>query len=204
MDPASQQALNDPILTDPDLSHQNEGNTALTGGIDHSLPLENTTPQAIRAAREEAIRLLGGNSKLRDLPEPAWMDNMDKLTDVLDEAARMVARSDCEHAVSYTALWAAKMPEEFPVYPRGATQEAAGSEKGTCRFRAVSFRTPVPLEETLAFYYSRALDAGYVVGYSANEAEHVLGGTHERSAFLIHARRDETGVTEIDLVTGSS
>ena len=60
--------------------------------------------------------------------------------------------------------WAAKLPAAFPVYPRGNTQEAAGTDEGQCALRVVSFLTPVALEEVLAFYYTRARAAGRLTG----------------------------------------
>ena len=70
LDPAVAQALNAPLMTDPDLTALNEANAALTGSTDHSLPLPVANPEAIRDAQDRAIALVGGHSALAQLPQP--------------------------------------------------------------------------------------------------------------------------------------
>ena len=65
----------------------------------------------------------------------------------------------CAGMVEYTAAWAAKLPDAFPVYPRGAVQEAAGTDAGGCALRVVNFQTPVPVSEVMDFYFTRAAAA---------------------------------------------
>ncbi|OZA90792.1 MAG: hypothetical protein B7X57_10945, partial [Erythrobacter sp. 34-65-8] len=61
IDPAVAHALNEPLMTDPDLVSSNEANAALTGSQDHSLPADIATPEAIREAQDRAVALLGGS-----------------------------------------------------------------------------------------------------------------------------------------------
>ncbi len=204
VDPAVIAALNDQILTDPDLSLQNEGSAALTGGIDHALPLVNDSPRAIDAAREEARALVGGRDRFRRLPpvgEPEAEVPLESRITITARAAYAGASEACVRSLDRGFIWAARMPAPFPVYPRGATQEAAGSDAAGCALRAVNFRTPVPIEEVLAFYHTRALDAGFSSTLAAAGDESILRGTREGASFALYARAGTSGLTEADLVT---
>ncbi|MDZ4306602.1 hypothetical protein [Allopontixanthobacter sp.] len=207
MDPATQAALNDPIMVDPDLAGQNDANAALTGGGNGSLPAEATSPAAIRGAREDAMALVGGSVYLKPAPTATIVQGEIPETAVLTAASRAAALpggSDCTTAAEYSAVWAARLPLTFPVYPRGSTQEAAGTDKGQCSLRVVNFLTPVPLEEVLSFYYSRALNDGYTAEHLKVAGDNVLSGTKGRSAFVIYARKLANGLTDVDLVTSGN
>ena len=69
-DPVVADAVNDPIMADPDLAAQNRGNAALTGGGPASAPIPpfNTSPEEIERARTAAADLLGG--KVDPAPPP--------------------------------------------------------------------------------------------------------------------------------------
>ena len=204
IDPAVVAALNDHILTDPDLSRQNEGSAALTGGTNHALPPPNTSPRAIDAAREEARALIGGRDRLRPLPPAKRLDAEVPLEARITIAARAShagAGERCAGSLERGFIWAARMPDPFPVYPRGATQEAVGSDAEGCGLRAINFRTPVPLEDVLAFYHTRALDAGFSSELAMAGKESVLSGARDGAVFAVYARTGPSGLTEIDLVT---
>jgi hypothetical protein len=68
-DPAVSAVLGDPLLTDPDLTTLNNTG-ALTGGgpAIGDIPAEKPTPEALAAAREEALKLAGG--RLQTAPAP--------------------------------------------------------------------------------------------------------------------------------------
>ena len=68
IDPASEQALNDGLATDPDLSGQNEGNSALSGTGSAAIPQIDTSDRAIEAARTRASQMVGGASNLKPAP----------------------------------------------------------------------------------------------------------------------------------------
>lgn len=202
-DPASEQALNDQIMVDPDLANQNEGNAALTVSSDHSLPLEIATPETVAAARAEATALLGGSDKLLAPPPPRPLPARtapDFLTPVA-HAAQLAGAPDCAATLDPSAAWAARLPPAFRVYPRGATLHGAGSDRGECGLRAVVFVSPVPLAEVLAFYHARARQAGLGVEHAASEDEHRLSGANGTIAFTLSLRRRDDGLTEATLVT---
>jgi hypothetical protein len=93
------------------------------------------------------------------------------------------------------------MPAAFPVYPRAATQEAAGSDEGRCRLRVVDFVTPVPLGDVMDFYFTRALAAGFSAERTLQDGDDVLAGRKGAAAYAVYARRLPSGNTQVDLVT---
>ncbi len=202
MDPASEQALNDELMTDPDLANRNEANAALSGTGNSAVPNIDTSSRAIDAARTRAAEMVGGRDELVNPGQPRRLSGNETVTATMRQAAtRMQGSDNCFSDVQYTTAWAARLPAEFPVYPRGNTMEAAGTDDGNCAIRVVTFRTPVPLEEVMAFYYTRAQGAGYDAEYVQVENEHVLSGTNGQAAFTIYGRRKGQNLTEIDLTT---
>ncbi|MFA6218547.1 MAG: hypothetical protein WC692_02085 [Erythrobacter sp.] len=204
MDPASEQALNDELMTDPDLAGRNEANAALSGTGNAAIPDIDKSPRAIEAARTRAAELVGGSSKLKPAPTPRRLAAGDPDTDAMQAAAVAAINpggANCAESVKYSSAWAARLPAAFPVYPRGNTQEAAGTDQGDCALRIVSFLTPVALEDVLSFYATRARGAGFGVEHAIKAGDNVLSGTKGKSAYVVYARRLPQGVTQIDLVT---
>ena len=162
-DPVAIQALNDQILTDPDLSIHNEANAALTSSTDHSIPPIVATREAIAEAQAEADELLGGVGRMEPLPEaveegrPVSVAARIALTGFAREHP-FLAR--CASGMGYTARWAAEWDAALPIYPRANVREAAGNTLGGCDIRAVSFLTPVARDEVAGFYLSRARREG--------------------------------------------
>lgn len=205
-DPAMTAALQDRIMVDPDLVGQNRANAAasLPDG-DGSIPTEVSSPEAVAAARADALSLVGGPGRMEKAPKPRSVSGALPEGSTLTAAARAAASpggtENCAEAATYTANWAAKMPETFPVYPRGAVQEAAGTDSGKCRLRVVNFLTPVPLAEVMDFYFTRASKAGFQVDHAMIDGENTLGGSHQGSSFVVYARSQKNGLTSVDLVT---
>lgn len=203
-DPVTQQALNDQIMVDPDLANQNEGNAALTGGTDQSIPPENMTAEAVQAARDDAFVLLGGSEGLTELPaakEFSAGTTAAQMLTATTRAALMAGNTNCAEKAEYSAVWAAKLPQLFPVYPRGSTKEAAGTDADGCALRTVNFLTAVPIEDVLTFYFSRARTAGYSAQHILQDGDNVVSGTKGKGAFVVYARRLPSGLTDVDLIT---
>lgn len=206
VDPAIAGALADQIMVDPDLIGQNAA-TALAdfpsgeGGV----PTLDMGPDAIARAREQALALVGGQSALRKAPVATDMGKDQFAKSAVGAAARAAAApaggGDCAAGAQYSAAWAARLPESFPVYPQGAVQEAAGTDAAGCALRVVNFQTGVPLADVMDFYFTRATTAGYSAERAMHEGDDVLGGTSGKSSFVVYARRLPSGATEVDLVT---
>lgn len=206
-DPLMEGALADHILVDPDMVALNGANQAVSfPAMDGSLPLPDAGPDAARAAREEAIALLGGNAALRRAPAAERVEGALPAEAALSVAARAAAvpggaNRDCAAMAQFSAGWAARLPAAFPVYPRGAVHEAAGTDEGDCRLRVVNFTTPVTLADVMDFYYSRAMAEGFSVQRIVQDGDDVLGGTRGNASFMVFARPVAGGHISVDLVT---
>lgn len=203
-DPVAAQALGDQIMVDPDLSRQNEANAALTGYGDHSIPPVSDSREAVQAARMEAADLVGGMANLRPLGQPAGTGT--PLPDVARYSVTELAKltpgtADCAERATFTAAWAAAMPPAMPIYPRGNTIEAAGSDSGNCSLRAVRFLTPVPGEDVLTFYAAAARRAALGASYRRAGDTDVLTGAKGARRYAVYVRRRASGISEVGLVT---
>lgn len=204
-DPAIVGALGDQIMVDPDLTSQNEANSALsTSARSGALPAEARSPQAVSAAREEAQRLLRDSGGIQSPPSAEVDEGDDKGETLLTVTARAAALSgegECADKATFTMQWAAKMPLNFPVYPRGSVQEAAGTDTGSCGLRVVNFITPVPPSDVMEFYYSRAINAGFEAQRRMRGEEDTLTGSKGDASFTVALRNLPWGGTEVDLIT---
>ncbi|AKH42302.1 hypothetical protein FHS61_000072 [Altererythrobacter atlanticus] len=206
IDPALTGALGEQIMVDPDLIGQNRANNAASiASGDGSVPTLDLGPAAIEAARADALKLVGGQGQMRDAPEPREVAGALPENAALTAAARAAAApggsGDCAQKVEYTMQWAAKLPVSFPVYPRGAVQEAAGTDRDGCSLRVVNYQTPAPIGEVMNFYFTMASKAGFSAQHVLQDGDNVLGGVKDASSFVVYARRLANGATEVDLVT---
>lgn len=206
-DPAVAGALGDPIMVDPDLAGQNAaGNAASIGTQDGSVPNFEMGPETIAAARAEALRLVGGPGKMAKAPEPREISGSLPEGSTLTAAARAAAvpaTGDCAARAQYTMDWAARLPAAFPVFPRAAVQEAAGTDAEGCRLRVINFKAPVPPGEVMDFYYTRAAASGFSTQRVLQDGDDVLAGTKDKSSFVIYVRQLPSGGADVDLVTNA-
>ena len=93
------------------------------------------------------------------------------------------------------------MPAPFPVYPRAAVQDAAGTDVADCALRFVTFITPVPVDDVADFYFTRARAAGFSADRLLADGDDVLSGSKGPSSYLLYARRQPSGNSEVVLVT---
>lgn len=204
-DPLLAAALFDPIAADPDLASQNRANAvASLPALDRSVPSLDTGPDAVGRARADALALAGGPASLREAPAAARTDAPLASGAALSAAARAAQAGGtgaCADKLAYGAAWAARLPPGFPVYPRGATQQAGGADGGGCALRVVEFLTPVPVSDVLDFYYTRATGAGFPVVHVRQGKDDVLRGANRAASFTVYARALGAGVTQVDLVT---
>lgn len=205
-DPILSRALAEQLMTEPDLVAQNRANSAADiPSQDGSLPTVEAGPEALAGARADAAQLVGGPGRMRKAPEARKVAGSLPPEAALTAAARAAAapggNRDCAARAEYTMRWAARMPAAFPVYPRAAAQEAAGTDAGGCALRVVNFVTPVPLGEVIDFYFTRARAAGYSAERVLQDGDDVLAGTRGSASYVVYARRLPSGNTEVDLVT---
>lgn len=201
-DPAVAQALSDQLMVDPDLVGQNEAGAALTGGTDQSIPLDIATPEAVRDAQRQAAVLLRASGADIDLPDPAPLPHGSASPSLMltDVAERLPDAAECLGAASQSAVWAARLPDALPVYPRGATQDALGRDAPRCALRAVRFTSPVPAQDIAQFYFAQASRAGLGPAYRSDGEQHRIEGGRGSIRFAVHLRPLPSGASEIDLV----
>lgn len=198
-DPVAVAALDDPLMTDPDLTGQNRGNAALDGGLpDGAMPAFKRSPEEIAAAKTEAERLLG--RPIPAAPDPASSAAASRLAGAATMQAIAKASGlggNCAGKLEYSAIWAARLPAALPVYPRGHTLVAGGSDQAGCKLRAVRYVTPVEPGEVIAFYHASASGAKLPATCSREGDDEVLSG----KGYTLFVRKRGDGLSEVDLVT---
>ena len=204
-DPAAAAALNDPIMVDPDLASQNRGNSALSGGgpAQGDLPGFVSSPEAAATARAAAQALLGG--RLSAAPAPASNQPASRLAGALTmpalAAAAGIASPGCADQLSFTMVWAARLPAGLPIYPRGHAIMAAGSDAAGCKVRAVRFVTPVAVSDAVDFYYASVRAAKLPAEHRREGSDEVVAGAQGGAAYAVYVRQRSDGLTEVDLFT---
>ncbi|MBV1691177.1 hypothetical protein KRR38_26720 [Novosphingobium sp. G106] len=207
VDAAISDALADPIMTDPDLVAQNGAYAAVavSGPVRSALPPINRDAAAIGAARDEASALLGGAIPAASAPSSGDLTVFrEAVTAVQMASIAQVANPGCIQNAAYTARWAAVLPVPLQVYPRGAVEEAVGTDAGGCALRVVHFKTPVAVDDVLAFHYARLRAAGYPVEHIAEGADHLLRGRKGSASYTIYVRKDQDGLTAADIIVAGS
>jgi len=159
-DPAVTAALEDQILSDPNLSQQSGAN----GARHPERPVQAQYPAG------------GGGSG-----EPM---------------------SACGVPFRYGPEWAGRLPAEFPAYPGGRVTEAAGSDRGDCAVRVVTFTTRDPHNRVLEYYRSLASRAGFSAEQQARGGDQVLGGTRGDAAYMLIVTPAQSG-SEVALIVNN-
>jgi len=200
-DPAMAGALRDQIMVDPGMSGNNGTAVAPSGG-QIEIPPQQRTPEAIQAAKDEAMVQAGGTLKSAPQPKTGGADSLVAGAATAAQVAQdaKAASTDCTQKAQYSAGWAAKLPKDLPVYPRGAVQEAAGTDADGCHLRVVNYLSPVTPGDVIDFYYTKATNAGYGAEHRLDGTDHVLGGSKGGLSYLVYARKLESGLTEVDLI----
>lgn len=158
-DPALTAALEDQILTDPELAQQSNRHNVRPPElpIRAEYPAAGGPPPVRRASAEHP-------------PAPP-----------AGPAARTCGAGGRAPAANfrYGMEWADRLPAAFPPYPGGRVTEAAGQDAGECRVRVVTFRTADPYQRVIDWYQTRAVQAGYSAEHQARGRDHVLGGVNQ-------------------------
>ena len=215
-DPAMNDALEDSILVDPDLTDQANGNAirGANGAVDGSVPPGASYAGAAEGGKAAANAQLSG--KMLSAPKPRQMTSDDECSSCEgSKGATLGARAEaqsarrgkgtCDQKLSYNMSWANRMPPEFPVYPKANVKEAAGVEGGLCDIRVVSFTTASPMKSVVDYYYTQAKRGGYSAEYLLRGNEHVLGGTRgsDDGAFVVTLNKRSNGGTAVDIVASN-
>lgn len=161
IDPAVTSAIEDEILVDPALVQQSNANTV-------------RQPE-------------------RPLQAPYPIEKTGRAGAPMNQASGAAAGPDapmaggCGVPFQYGAEWAERLPPEFPAYPGGRVTEAAGSDRGNCHVRVVTFATDHAFAQVLDYYRGVASRAGFDAEHEVRGGDHVLGGINPRNdgAYLV-------------------
>ena len=169
-DPALTSALEDQILVDQNLAQQSNPNSARSP----------ETPVQAQYPVEAGGGAAGGAGGVREAAAGGG-------------AADAQGRSACGVPFNYGNAWASRLPADFPAYPGWRVAEAAGSDRGDCRVRVVTFATNDPYNRVLEHYRSLAARAGFSAEQQARGADQVLGGTKGEAAYYLIVTPTRTG-----------
>ena len=191
-DPALTSALEDQILVDPALTQQSNNNSVR--------PAESPT-QAEYPLPSSAIRA-GGGAAAGSRPgssRPA----AGRVQTAGSSDMSSAGGADCGPGLDYGPVWASRLPAAFTLYPGARLTEAAGSDRGDCRSRIVTFTTNAAPQRVLDFYRSRAAGAGYSAEHQMRQGDHILAGTAGRSdkAFYLILTPLRGGGSDVALIT---
>ncbi len=203
-DPEVAAAVHDPIMADPDLTGQSRNDTALSGGEPPSagLPPFKRSQDEIDAAREAAEQANGG--PIPAAPAPSASDAAAPFAagdTAAGIAASLPALRPCARQLSYSAAWAARLPQALPVYPRAHVQQVAGSDAAGCKLRVVGFVTPVAVQDVVDFYHARARAIALAPLHVQRGSDEVVQGSRSGASFALYVRKRPDGLTEADLIT---
>ena len=202
-DPAMIAALEEPLMTDPDLSQSNARNLVADPGgpTDGSLPALGFAPDEAALARDEAQALAGSRLRLPGLlakPSPR-LGAVQELS-LADRVRTLVDAGTCADRLTYGFAAGAETGATFPIYPRAHLIEAARATTDGCALIAATFTSPVAPQPLMAFYHARARDAGYADAASVAGDAALLEGTKGAQRFAVLLRNAGGGVTSVDLV----
>ena len=165
-----------------------------------------TSPEAVEAARQAAVQLVGGTGSMREAPAAREAGGELAQGAVLSQATAGAGTgangTDCAAIAQYGDEWADTLPASFPVYPASQVIEAAGTDESGCSLRVINFASPVPVKDVMDFYYTRAAGEGFQVQRVSMDGEDTLGGTSSGRNFLVVGRERPGGGSDIDLIVG--
>ena len=166
-DPALTSALEDQILVDPNLVQQAHPNMVRPP----EAPVQAQYPAGSAAAEAEAETDAGNGGVRR----------------AIAATGAAAEGGDCAAAFDHGAIWAGRLPAEFPLYPGARLTEAAGKDSDGCRVRVVAFRTGDPHGRVLEHYRGLAARAGFSAEHRQRGTDHMLGGVNPRTdgAFVV-------------------
>ncbi|WP_246543782.1 hypothetical protein [Novosphingobium profundi] len=202
-DPAVSGALGDDIMVDPQMAGQDGAALSADDGA-ITLPPQDLSAETIADARKKAAALAGG--ALKPAPQPG-NGGLAPLSEGAATAAQVakaaqLAHTDCTAKLDFSNTWAAKLPKELPVYPRGAVQEAAGIDKDGCAMIVVNYATAMSPSDVLSFYYTLADKVGYTAQVARAKGQYAIGGRKGGKAYVVYVNKvGSSAVTEVNLVT---
>jgi hypothetical protein len=196
-DPALRSALRDQIMVDPALVQQANGD-ALRPPPQPQSGMVPPPPPVVPPRDDTSRRLRPAPPAAATCPQCELARRALTLGALAQSQGGRAA--GCASAITYSAVWANRLPASVPLYPDARVAEAAGADRPGCALRVVSFSSGTPMQRLLDWYYSRTSEAGYAVQHQADGRMHVLGGTKQGAAFLLTLTPRGDGGVDADLM----
>jgi hypothetical protein len=193
-DPAVTAALHDPIMVDPSLASQANGDAVRPPDRPYS------------AAAPSPLVATGSNApdeKLTAAPAPATCPSCKGGREALTlgelAAVQRASNRQCAAKITSSAAWANRLPRALALHPDARVIEAAGTDADGCRFRVVSFVIARPMGQMVDWFYTHGRQGGYATEHQAEGDQHLLAGTRGDAAFAAFLSPDGRA-TSVDLI----
>jgi hypothetical protein len=184
VDPALTAALEDQIMVDPSLSAQANEDSIRPAAEPNQAPIPADRNASTTGSVDVASQTLGGLAS--------------------DQAitADKALYTGCSLDVRYSVDWANRLPTEVPVYPQARVSEAAGSDNGTCKLRAITFASAAAPRAMADFYAAIAKRGGYKASQKGEGNETMVSGSRsgDGAAFYVVIQPNGSG-SNVDLVS---
>jgi hypothetical protein len=209
-DPALTAALEDQIMVDPSLATQSNAHAVRSADqpLQAPIPTEASGGPAPPSSKTLGQRIAQQSAKPApgaSYPTaPAAAAALPRASSVPTSGKAKLSQasfSGCGLDVSYSMAWSARMPADLPLYPQAKVSEAAGSDAGQCRLRAVTFSSSAAPRNLIDYYLTTARNAGYQADLSSKNGEQMVAGSRaDGAAFYVIITPRTSGGTIADLV----
>lgn len=200
-DPITTSALNDPLMSDPDLVSQNLSDSAYSYSVGAPLPVFKEKQGSAIDAHQDALMQLGGLGKVITPPQPVGdlTISESEALDALGRLTRLGVSESCLGSGLFSAQWMAKLRAGLALYPRAQIREAVGANGDGCNYLAGIYRTRAATDDILAFHYTMAVRAKYRLTHTSADRWHSLEGKGPGGhlEITVHTRTD--GLNEVGL-----
>jgi hypothetical protein len=176
-DPAVKSALEDQILVDPQLATKANQHSIRPPDEPYTAPIP---PSERKPSAEGAVPATLGQQAYAKLG---------------------TAKTGCDMAVAYSAVWATKLPADVPIYPQGHVSEAAGSDTPTCHLRIVSYTSGASSQSIADFYSTQGKQAGYALTTAGDTTTGLRA--KDNAMFKITLSGAANGGTSVDVVSNA-
>jgi hypothetical protein len=171
--PAQTRPLADQIVIDP---------TAVTQA-------ENGSANGVRASPTPAAQPAGGPTMLAQVAAEQGLNSINKF-------------AGCSLEVDYAAQWSTRLPTALPLPPRAKVGEAAGSNRGACALRAITYSVPDSARAMAGYYAELARLGGFELTSASEGKGTMLSAWRERDGAAFYAIiQPRAGGASVDLVS---
>ena len=202
-DPVIARALNDPLMSDPDLASRNEANAAIGFADSTALPVLAASSEDAQAARE-ALRIeLLESGTLPDLPPASEKPGgapLGPMSGPAELLAAVGAPAACAGKLKEDFALAAKLPAAALLPPPAMVVQAGGADAGECRLRIIRYQTAAPLADVLQYHFVRASRVGLTPQRFAQPQESIAARGKNGERLAVHLRPAPGGLTGVTLV----